>query len=174
MSRAFVKDESWEEPVIAPRAPLPDGVPNYVTPRGLQLLRDEQAEIEARRQAIDSDAALEDDERRRRGSVLATRLRDLVTRIAIAEVVVPGVAAHDAVRFGARVTLRTTAGGTDGEERRLRIVGVDEADPDQDRVAFTSPIAQAVLGKRIGQSARLRAAGGEETLRIEAIEYPTD
>ena len=60
MSRAFVKDESWEEPVVAPRAPLPDGVPNYVTPRGLQLLRDEQATLEAGRQAIEADPALDD------------------------------------------------------------------------------------------------------------------
>jgi transcription elongation factor GreB len=174
MSRAFVKDESWEEPVVAPRAPLADGVPNYVTPRGLQLLRDEQAGLEERRGAIEADQALDEGERRRRLSVLATRLRDLVTRVATAEVVEPGAAPPDAVRFGALVPLRTVAGGTAGEVRRLRIVGVDEADPDQDRVAFTSPIARAVLGKKVGESARLRAAGGEETLRVEAIQYPSD
>lgn len=174
MSRAFVKDESWEEPVVAPRAPLPEGVPNYVTARGLGLLREEQAELEARRAAIEADTALDDDQRRRRLSVLATRLRDLVTRVATAEVVAPGTAAPDAVRFGALVTLRTTSGATAGEQLRLRIVGVDEADPDHDRVAFTSPIARAVLGKKLGESARLRAAGGDETLTIEAIEYPLD
>ncbi|MEO6463592.1 MAG: GreA/GreB family elongation factor [Candidatus Eisenbacteria bacterium] len=174
MSRGFVKDESWEEPVVAPRAPLPEGVPNYVTARGLQLLRDEQAELEARRQGIEADTALDDEQRRRRQSVLATRMRELVSRVATAEVVAPGIAAPDAVRFGARVTLRTTAGASVGEELKLRIVGVDEADPDQDRVAFTSPIARAVLGKKLGESARLCAAGGEETLRIEAIEYPLD
>jgi len=39
MSKAFTKDDDSPEPVlIPPRAPLPDGVPNYVTPRGLALL----------------------------------------------------------------------------------------------------------------------------------------
>src|SRR5262245_16641993 len=132
MSRAFVKDESWEEPVVAPRAPLPDGVPNYVTPRGLSLLRDEQAELEARRQAIENDAGLDDNERRRRLAILTTRMRDLASRVATAEVVVPGTAADDTkVRFGARVTLRPSGADSDRDDEQFRIVGVDEADPDQ-------------------------------------------
>ena len=169
MSRAFVKDESWEEPLVAPRAPLPDGVPNYVTARGLRLLREEQAGLEARQRTIEADAALDDNERRRRQSVLTTRLREVLARIATAQVVPAGVAGDDAARFGAEITLRSQ-----DEERRLRIVGVDEADPEEGRVAFTSPIARAVLGLKVGQTARLRAAGGEETLRIEGIAYPED
>ena len=169
MSRAFVKDESWEEPLVAPRAPLPDGTPNYVTARGLRLLREEQAGLEARQRTIEADAALDDGERRRRQSVLTTRLRELLARIASAQVVPAGGAGDDAARFGAEITLRSR-----NEERRLRIVGVDEADPEEGRVAFTSPIAQAVLGLKVGQTARLRAAGGEEILTIEGIAYPED
>jgi transcription elongation factor GreB len=169
VSRAFVKDESWEEPLVAPRAPLPDGTPNYVTARGLRLLREEQAGLEARQRTIEADAALDDGERRRRQSVLTTRLRELLARIASAQVVPAGGAGDDAARFGAEITLRSR-----NEERRLRIVGVDEADPEEGRVAFTSPIAQAVLGLKVGQTARLRAAGGEEILTIEGIAYPED
>jgi transcription elongation factor GreB len=169
VSRAFVKDESWEEPLVAPRAPLPDGTPNYVTARGLRLLREEQAGLEARQRTIEADAALDDGERRRRQSVLTTRLRELLARIASAQVVPAGGAGDDAARFGAEITLRSR-----NEERRLRIVGVDEADPEEGLVAFTSPIAQAVLGLKVGQTARLRAAGGEEILTIEGIAYPED
>ena len=173
MSRAFVKDESWEEPLVAPRAPLPDGVPNYVTARGLRLLHEERAALEARQKEVEQDGTLDDGERRKRLSVLSTRLRDLVARIAIAQVVPHGAAADAAARFGAEVTLRTLVEGA-GEERRFRIVGVDEADPEEGRVAFTSPIARAVLGRKAGETVELRAAGGEELLRIEAIAYPED
>jgi transcription elongation factor GreB len=172
MSRAFVKDDAWEDPVVAPRAPLPDGVPNYVTPRGLERLRAEQAELEARRQAIESDAALDDGERRRRLSVLAARQRELASRIATAEVVDPARATPGAVRFGALVSLRTISGTAVGEVRRLQIVGVDEADPDEGRIAFTAPIARAILGKRAGETTVLTTAGGDESLQIEAVEYP--
>lgn len=42
MSRAFLKNESADDPVVIPaRAPLPAGAANYVTPRGLAMLRDE-------------------------------------------------------------------------------------------------------------------------------------
>ncbi|RYF71390.1 MAG: transcription elongation factor GreAB, partial [Cytophagaceae bacterium] len=48
MSRAFLKNESADDPVVIPaRAPLPPGFINYVTPRGLTLLRDELAELDA-------------------------------------------------------------------------------------------------------------------------------
>jgi len=172
MSRAFVKDESWEDPVVAPRASLPDGVPNYVTPRGLDRLREELAELEARRLVIEADSTHDDGERRKRLGVLATRLRDLAARIATAEVVDPARATPGTVRFGARVTLRTMSGSAMGEDRQLEIVGVDEAEPDEGRIAFIAPIARAILGKRVGETAALHAAGGDQTLRIEAIDYP--
>jgi transcription elongation factor GreB len=50
VSKAFTKEDSAaEELVVPPRAPLPDGVPNYVTPRGLELLRAEREALEAAR-----------------------------------------------------------------------------------------------------------------------------
>ena len=47
MSRGFVKEEDQEAtPIIPPRAPLPDGVPNYVTPQGLNQLQAEKETLE--------------------------------------------------------------------------------------------------------------------------------
>ena len=175
MSRAFVKDESWEEPRVPPRAPLPEGVPNYVTPRGLVLLREELAGLEARRQAIEADASLDDEERRRRGRVVSLRLRDLHERIASAEVVPRATPPPDTARFGALVTLLAAGpDGPEGEPWEFQIVGVDEADPDDQKFAFTSPIAKAVLGARVGDTVRLESAGGSEALWIDRIEYPED
>ena len=70
------------------------------------------------------------------------------------------------MRFGARVTLRDRA----GDVRTFQIVGVDESDPDAGYVSFTAPIARAVLGKRVGETATFRAGAGEETLTIAAID----
>ncbi|MGH7788691.1 MAG: GreA/GreB family elongation factor [Candidatus Binatia bacterium] len=170
MSKAFTKDDAWEDPVVAPRAPLPDGVPNYVTPRGLRLLREELAELEGERQRLDG-GDRDDLERRRRRAIAASRLSELHARLASAQVVEPSGQVPDRVRFGARVTLRTIDGERDGEERRLAIVGVDEADPAQGRVAFTAPIARAVLGRAVGDTAGLRTPRGEEQLEIVAVDY---
>ena len=77
------------------------------------------------------------------------------------------------VRFGATVTLRTRtkpAPGV-GAERRLTIVGVDEADASHGRIAFTAPIARAMQGKRVGETVTLRTARGEDVMDIVAIDY---
>jgi transcription elongation factor GreB len=165
MSRAFTKEDSWEEPIVPPRAPLPEGVPNYVTPRGLALLKDEQTALEAERARL---VAQGDDERAKKALVvLARRGAELANRIATAQVV-PPQHAYDDVRFGARVTLRDRAGST----RVFQIVGVDESDPDAGFVSFTAPIARAALGKRIGETVTFRAGGGEERLEVSAIQAP--
>jgi transcription elongation factor GreB len=173
MSKAFTKDDAWEEPVVPARAPLPAGVPNYVTPRGLKLLRTELAELDAERQRLDSDRS-DEVERRRRLMIVGRRLSDLAARIASAEVVDPRRQPHDTVRFGASVTLRTMTGERAGEERRIAIVGIDEADAANGRVAFVAPIARAILGREVGATASLHTARGEELLRVMSIEYTAE
>jgi transcription elongation factor GreB len=165
MSRAFTKEDAWEEPIVPPRAPLPEGVPNYVTPRGLALLREEQARLEAERARLA--AAGEDEQTKKALIVLARSGAELANRIASAQLVPPQVAYPD-VRFGARVTLRDGAGA----ERRFQIVGVDESDPERGFVSFTAPIARAVLGRGVGEWASFRVAGSEERWEIVAIEAP--
>ena len=167
MSRAFVKDDAPDgPPLIPPRAPLPAGVPNYVTPRGLALLRDEQARLEAERTRLNA-GDFDEAERQRRLAVVAGRLTDLTERLAKARLVDPGGQPSDTVRFGATVVVQTDG----GERRRLQIVGVDEADVAAGRVAFVAPIARAVTGKRQGETATLRTPQGEETLTVLSIAY---
>lgn len=172
MSKAFTKDDAWEEPIVAPRAPLPPGAPNYVTPRGLEKLRSELASLEATVRHLDATRGDEDEERRQR-AILGQRLSELVARIASAQLVEPHRQAHDKVRFGATVTVRDASGVTPAVERRLQIVGVDEADPGAGTVAFTAPIARAILGCAVGDVAILETADGEQQLEIVALEYTT-
>ena len=110
MSRAFVKDEAPEAPlVVPPRAPLPDGVPNYVTPDGLAALRAERAALEAERARLDA-LPQDDDARRRERRQVAARLADLLARIASARLVDPARQTPGVVRFGATVTVQPDDG----------------------------------------------------------------
>jgi transcription elongation factor GreB len=173
VSKAFTKDEAWEEPIIPPRPPVPSGVPNYVTPRGLGLLRAELAELEAERHRLDADRG-DEVEYRRRMAILTGRTSDLTARIASAAVVDPRHQPRDVVRFGAIVTVRTVSGERAGEERRLEIVGIDEADAAHGRVAFTAPIARVILGREVGDTAALDTPRGKNLLQVMSIDYAAD
>jgi transcription elongation factor GreB len=172
VSKAFTSEETPDVPlVVPPRAPLPEGVPNYVTARGLGLLRDELARLEAERAAVD---AGEGQDQRARAAIMSARVADVAARIASAQLVDPRQQAHDQARFGATVTVQATAVDGTEEERRFTIVGVDEAAPAEGRVAFLAPIARAVLGRRVGDTATLRTGRGREVLEITAIVYDHD
>jgi transcription elongation factor GreB len=169
-SKAFTSEETPDEPIVVPpRAPLPDGVPNYVTARGLARLREELALLEAERARV-ADTALDDAEHDRRRKVDAARLADLAHRIASAVLVDPQRQPQDEVRFGATVTVRDDEGAT----TRYRIVGVDEADPATGTIAFLSPLARALTGLAVGDTTQLRTAGGERELTVDAISYDED
>src|SRR5262245_11878052 len=169
VSKAFTKDEAWEEPIVPPRAPLPAGVQNYVTPRGLRLLRAELADLEAERHRLGRDRH-DDLEYRRQMAIVSGRIGDLTARISSAVVVDPGRQPRHEVRFGALVTLRTVS----GEERRIEIVGIDEADAAHGRVAFMSPIARAILGRGVGDTAVLDTPRVKDLLEIVSIDYMAD
>ena len=160
MSKAFTKEDSAaEELLVPPRAPLPDGVPNYVTPRGLELLRAERETLEAARAQLRqaADAA--------RLSAMTARIHEVERRIASAQCV-DSPASSDVVRFGSRVTLLDDA----GREQRYQIVGVDEAEPSAGKIAFLSPLARVLLGAQVGDSVRLEKPGGARELEVLAIE----
>lgn len=165
MSKAFTDEEAAEPPrVVVPRAPLPAGTPNYVTETGLALLHAELAALEGERAAADRDP--EDTSRAQDLAALAQRRSDLEARIASAELVSLPPEPRDEIRFGATVTV-----DGDGGVRRYQIVGVDEADAARGKLAFVSPLARALLGTRVGDTARFRAPRGEAELEIIAVEY---
>lgn len=167
MSRAFLKDDADLEGVIVPRrAPLPDGTPNLVTPSGLARLEREHAELTAERDAVTADPDAPDRSRRLAG--LSAALDELEGRLASARVVPPPEAPDGRVALGATVTIRYA---DDGDGATFRIVGVDEADPDAERVAFTAPLADAVLERRVGDEVRVSIGGTPRRLEIVACAY---
>ncbi len=168
MSKAFTSEETPDAPLLAPRrAPLPEGVPNYVTRAGLAALRAELEALEQERARIVA-TSRDDAERAPELTVMQQRGADLEERIASAELVASDALDQDRVRFGAHVTL------SDEEDavRSYSIVGVDEADASRGLIAFTAPLARALLGKRVGESARVRTPRQDQELTVTAIDYP--
>ena len=174
MSRAFVNEDAPSGDVyIPPRAPLPAGAVNFVTPRGLDLLEQELKDLESERERLKKGDPHSED-RNRSLTIVRGRIRDLEARIKGAKVVRPSDQPEDEVRFGARVTTKTVKGRKPGLERTFRIVGVDEADIATMRVGWVAPLARALTGLKKGEQATLPMGGVEETLEVTAIEYPED
>ena len=174
MSRAFVNEDAPSGDVyIPPRAPLPAGAVNFVTPRGKRLLDEELVELEAERERLKKGDPHSED-RNRSLTIVRGKIRDLETRIKSAKVVRPTDQPSDEVRFGARVTTKTVKGRNPGLERTFRIVGVDEADIATMRVGWVAPLARALTGCKLGDTASLVMGGVEETLEVTAIDYPED
>ncbi len=173
MSRAFVKEDSAESPpIIPPRAALPPGTPNYVTPQGLVLLRTELAELQGQRAHVEANHSDEAD-RTRQLTVINGRLNALTERLASAKVVDPRGQPTDQVRFGATVTLQIRNGKQPARRQVFTIVGVDEASVAEGRVAFVAPIARALQGARRGQTVTLPMGRGAQTAEVMDIAYPT-
>jgi transcription elongation GreA/GreB family factor len=147
MSVAFRRESDDEHKEPRFELPIPPG-PNLVTAAGLAQAQEKVAALEARVAAGGEE------------SVLAPVRRDLRywrTRLATAELAPPppaGVAA-----FGARVRFRL-----DGRERSIDIVGDDEADPARGRIAFSAPMAQALIGATPGDL--LDFAGRPEAIEL--------
>ena len=98
------------------------------------------------------------------------RMRFLTKRLAIAEVVDPALQMHrDQVFFGASVHYVDKA----GEEYRVTIVGVDEAEPLNGKISWISPVARALNKAKEGDTVILRTPAGIDELDILSVTYPT-
>jgi transcription elongation GreA/GreB family factor len=155
MSRAFVSEAAEEASAAAlPERPISDA-PNLVTPHGVALIDAEIARLQA-----DLAAALTDDPAR---AGYERDLRYWRARRASAQTV-PGLTAiPEEVVFGCTVTVRRAGAGT----ATYTIVGEDEADPRAGLLAWSSPLATALLGAGVGDT--VETGGGRAPVSIEQI-----
>jgi transcription elongation GreA/GreB family factor len=166
MSVAFRRES--DEAHLEPRfeLPIPPG-PNLVTRRGLAQIESEVARLEA---LVGGAGAAEGQPRPNATDISAPadpatdaarrELRYWRARLATAQ---PAPAPEpDLVGFGTRVTVKMA-----GRTRVIEIVGADEADPTVDRLAFTAPLAQALIGGEPGEW--LDFAGKAEAIEILAV-----
>lgn len=154
MSVAFRResDEEHKEPRF--ELPIPAG-PNLVTAGGRAQIEARVAEFEARVAGELDESELEEAKR---------DLRYWRTRLATAQLAPPP--ADDVVGFGSRVGYRHK-----GAMRRIDIVGHDEADPAAGRIAFSAPLARALIGACVGDFVDFAdQAEAIEVLEIAPIE----
>ena len=169
MSRGFVKEEDQEEaPFIPPRASLPAGVTNYVTPEGHKQLLEEREELEKERRELNIES---EKERRHATAIINGKLNLLNERIASARVLQPEDQPKDVVRFGAKVSFKFLAGTLKKKEQIFKIVGVDEADIKAHKIAFLAPLARALTGKKLGETVTVQMGGKLQELEILNISY---
>jgi len=182
MNKAFVKeDDIQSDPEIErdPRADIPQGSRNYMTPEGARRLRDElehlmfvdrprllEAVNRSSREYPDSeDANLR--ATRKELQRIERRIDFLVGRLELAEVVDPLQQQGDRVRFGATVKVQPD----EGPQLIYRIVGIDEADVEKGCISWTSPLARALLNGRPGDLVKVAKPAGEEELEIVDVHY---
>lgn len=160
MSVAFTKEGDSE----AFAADLPDRPvsphPNLVTPEGLAQIEAELASARAAYSAAQSAGGAADGDR----TAMARATRDL--RYWSARRATAQLMERDPTRTVAQFGDRVTFEREDGRVQTFRIVGEDEADPAKGSVSYIAPIARALLGKSVGETAS--APGGE--IEITAIE----
>ncbi len=169
MSRGFVKEDDQEEaPFIPPRADLPAGVINYVTPQGYRQLIEEKETLETQLSSI---TVTDEKERRHTTAVLTGKLNLLNERIASSRILDPKEQPAEEARFGAWVEFEIIAGEQKGSKRKFQFVGVDEADIKKNKIAFFAPIARVLTGKKVGDLAEFRRGQDVQKFRITVVDY---
>ncbi|MBM3341932.1 MAG: transcription elongation factor GreAB [Betaproteobacteria bacterium] len=163
MSRAFVK-ENDEEGDELPERPVPTHA-NYVTVRGFAQLQARVKELAAAGEAL-RPSVPEDTDAKRQLRVLERDLRYFNAQLERAELV-RASSEHDAVHFGARVTI----GDDEGRQSVVRIVVDDEADAAAGDISWASPLARALIGAHEGDVVTWRRPAGDAQIEIVAIHY---
>jgi transcription elongation GreA/GreB family factor len=167
MSRAFVNEERFEQPGdVFPDRPISEH-PNYVTPEGAAHLAKQVEILQALKEKYAADS--------KDGNLTATErlaeterdLRYFETRLESSIFVDPKSQPKDIILFGATVTVEDE----EGQEHTYRIVGEDEADVQQNKVSYISPIAHALIGKKAGDAVTWRRPAGDLVLEIKHIDY---
>ncbi len=105
---------------------------------------------------------------RERQSFIEGRIEELEAVVSGAEVIDPSQLSGDSVKFGAQVKL------VDEEtesQRNYQIVGVYEADIKQGLLSISSPLAKALIGKKIGDTVSVPAPGGDKSYEILGVRY---
>jgi len=187
MRKGFTRKPDDRDPHERAAGPVAQGpvarVKNYITPGGLQRLRDERRFLLTRERpavtqvvawaASNGDRSENADYQygKRRLREIDRRIRFLTKRIDAAEIVDPEAPrsgrAATGVFFGATVRYANAA----GTERIVCVVGVDEVDLDRGYISWVAPLARALMKSGAGDRVVLHAPGGRKHLQILEVSY---
>jgi transcription elongation factor GreB len=166
MSRGFVKEDDQEEvPIVPQRAYLPEGVTNFVTGIGMdQLLAEKQMLIHEKDNLSNAD----ENEKRISLNYINAKLQLLNNRITEAKVIDLKEQPQNEIRFGAIVVLKTEVSGN---IQIFQITGVDEADIAKGKISFISPLAKALINKKVGDKITFKQNREDIVFEIMDISY---
>ncbi len=175
MRKGFTRRPPPDEPATRAK--------NYITPGGLQRLKEEHRFLLTRERpavtevvtwaAGNGDRSENADYQysKRRLRQIDGRIRFLTKRIEAAEVVDPerprGGQAATRAFFGATVRYANAA----GVERVVSIVGTDEVDLERNHISWVSPLGRALMKSEAGDTVILQAPGGTESLTVRDVSY---
>ena len=165
MSRGFVKEDDLEHAGTDPPERPVSPHPNYVTPAGLKALESNAMALDKERASLigqkDNESA------KQRLAVIDRELRYLSTRLEQAILVEPAKQDKDTILFGATVEVEDEH----GKLLHFHIVGEDEADIAQQKVSYVSPIAKALIGRKVGDIVAWQRPAGILELEVIKISY---
>ena len=101
-------------------------------------------------------------------SFIEGRIQDLEAVLSRAQVIDVSGTKSDVIRFGATVLV---ADEDTDDEKRYQIVGDYEADIEKNKISLSSPLAKALIGKEVGDTAEYVAPGGKKSFEILEIKY---
>lgn len=101
-------------------------------------------------------------------SFIEGRIQDLEAVLSRAQVIDVSDTKSDVNRFGATVLV---ADEDTDDEKRYQIVGDYEADIEKNKISLSSPLAKALIGKEVGDTAEYVAPGGKKSFEILEIKY---
>ncbi|MBC7457329.1 MAG: transcription elongation factor GreB [Bdellovibrionaceae bacterium] len=150
---------------------------NYITPSGFEKLRAEYTELlhRERPQVVETVAwAASNGDRsenadyqygKKRLREIDRRLHFLQKRMEAAEVIDPAKMKSEKIVFGATVTIEDQ----DGQMKTYQIVGEDEFNIKENKISWKSPVAKALLGKKLDDEIKILKPSGEEIVIITNI-----
>jgi transcription elongation factor GreA len=147
-----------------------------LTAAGFARLQEELDHLQGKRQEVASNIRtaksygdlrenFEYHEAKREQGFVEGRIQELKIILPASAVVAPGDVSTEKVGFGAQVRVRDLEYG---DEWDYAIVGPLEANPDEDRISYESPIGQALIGKQVGEIVEIVVPAG--TSRYEIVE----
>ena len=101
-------------------------------------------------------------------SFIEGRIADLENKISRAEIIITKKLKSNKIIFGATVTL-----GEVGKKKQTvyQIVGTEEADVESGKISISSPLARALLGKKVDDTVEVYSPGGSKEYEVENIEF---
>ncbi len=164
MSRAFVKENDLEHAGIdIPERPI-SAEPNYVTPNGLQLLKEQLKLLENDLNQIKQ----KDDQQSQQIKFKIERdIRYILARLESAIIINPENQSTEKILFGATVDLEDD----EGKNYQFKIVGEDEADIKNNKLSYVAPLSKQLIGREVGDEIVWVKATETIHLTITNFEY---